>query len=408
MIVLAKSLEAWGHTVQILTNANLVKKCEAKGINAVAAFADTEWMIRESGGLRGEGHAGIRNMSKKMDDQAQKWAKVNTGCVRLTDPWDALQTFNPDLTMCVWQSTQHALRYESERGVPMVMVHLSKVSLELYRDYLQLEPPRPTFVAVSKVLEKDLSTVPEGVIRTGEWAHDEFPSAADLSEGGALHELNKFLDQAARRPVAIGWGSMMPEGMAPIEMLKLSLSALHTAGVRGVITGGWARLHELGQQLLDGTLQHEDNFDKLDAMEWKRLADFAREKVFFVSEAPHAWLLPRCTCLVSHGGAGTVHAASRAGTPSVVTPIFADQFSSAAMIDKLGAGVGFNKALPQITSEELAAAIVTAEGKSFKAASLGKKMRQENGAERAAQEINKFLSSVRGGQWVKDRRPRRS
>lgn len=36
----------------------------------------------------------------------------------------------------------------------------------------------------------------------------------------------------------------------------------------------------------------------------------------FPVKAPHAWLFPRCSCVVHHGGLGTTEATLRAGIPS--------------------------------------------------------------------------------------------
>ena len=47
--------------------------------------------------------------------------------------------------------------------------------------------------------------------------------------------------------------------------------------------------------------------------------------VFWMADAPHDWLLQRCAVALHHGGAGTVHAALRAGTPQVLCPLQYDQ-----------------------------------------------------------------------------------
>ena len=40
----------------------------------------------------------------------------------------------------------------------------------------------------------------------------------------------------------------------------------------------------------------------------------------------YSCLLPRCSAMVHHGGAGTVAAALRAGIPSVICPLHFDQY----------------------------------------------------------------------------------
>ena len=49
------------------------------------------------------------------------------------------------------------------------------------------------------------------------------------------------------------------------------------------------------------------------------------DDVAVVDAAPHAAVLPRSIVAVHHGGAGTSHAAVRAGTPAVVVPFAGDQ-----------------------------------------------------------------------------------
>jgi UDP:flavonoid glycosyltransferase YjiC (YdhE family) len=53
---------------------------------------------------------------------------------------------------------------------------------------------------------------------------------------------------------------------------------------------------------------------------------------------PQSWLLPRCSLVVSHAGAGTLLAAAAHGVPQLLLPIGADQFENAAAY--LGTGGG--------------------------------------------------------------------
>jgi vancomycin aglycone glucosyltransferase len=50
-------------------------------------------------------------------------------------------------------------------------------------------------------------------------------------------------------------------------------------------------------------------------------------------------LFPRVAAIVHHGGAGTAHAAARAGKPQVVVPHMFDQFYHALRVQQLGIGV---------------------------------------------------------------------
>lgn len=52
-----------------------------------------------------------------------------------------------------------------------------------------------------------------------------------------------------------------------------------------------------------------------------------------------AQLLPHCQLVISHGGAGTVYAASAHGLPQLALPQMADQFVHAAALERSGAGL---------------------------------------------------------------------
>lgn len=107
-------------------------------------------------------------------------------------------------------------------------------------------------------------------------------------------EVSAFLD-AGPPPVYLGFGSMSdpdPRGTA-----NCLLESVRRAGVRALISRGWAKL----------------------AMEAPPV------EVLFIGAEPHGKLFPRCAAVVHHGGAGTTHAAARAGVPQVLMPQLLDQ-----------------------------------------------------------------------------------
>jgi len=88
---------------------------------------------------------------------------------------------------------------------------------------------------------------------------------------------------------------------------------------------------------------------------------------------------------VHHGGAGTTHAACRAGRPAVVVPQLGDQFFWAERLRRLGAAP---RALPlrRLTARRLAAAIAAADRPAVHTAAqrLSREMADEQGVVRAA------------------------
>jgi UDP:flavonoid glycosyltransferase YjiC (YdhE family) len=73
---------------------------------------------------------------------------------------------------------------------------------------------------------------------------------------------------------------------------------------------------------------------------------------------PYTDLLPRCSAVVHHGGAGTMYAALAHGLPAVITPSGADQFANAARIAAAGAGVVLDASA--LTADGIRASVHTA------------------------------------------------
>lgn len=181
----------------------------------------------------------------------------------------------------------------------------------------------------------------------------------------------------ARKPVYMGWGSLTCK--SPEYMVVLAMEALREANQRGVILGGWANLS------LD--LLRKSTADT-------NLITYAEKNVFFADMVPHEWLFSRVAAVVHHGGAGTTNASLRSGVPTIITPIFLDQFDNAYVVEQLGVGVGFSTQLQKISSKELGRAIrrVLCEKDNFRerALSVSKQIRSEDGSSNIVKEVESY------------------
>ncbi len=65
-------------------------------------------------------------------------------------------------------------------------------------------------------------------------------------------------------------------------------------------------------------------------------ADSQNGHVYFIGRHPHQPVFKHCAAVVHHGGAGTTHAATRAGCPSVVVPFMDEQLFWAYQLQALG------------------------------------------------------------------------
>lgn len=190
---------------------------------------------------------------------------------------------------------------------------------------------------------------------TGYWFLD---SADDWSPPAVLTD---FLDSGSP-PVYIGFGSM--SSRKPEQTADLVIKALKQCNQRAILLSGW------------GGLQSTDLPDS----------------VLMIDSVPHAWLFPRVTAVVHHGGAGTTAAGLRAGVPSVTIPFFGDQPFWGQRIAELGVGPA---PIPKkkLTVERLAHAIqmaVTDQEMRQRAARLGEKIQAEDGIARAVEIIQQI------------------
>ncbi len=217
-----------------------------------------------------------------------------------------------------WHGMWQLLRRPLNRTRQTVLDLPPLSARQLYRRAGQ---PVPTLFAYSTtVAPVPVNELPSSAVVTGYWF---LPPASSWQPPPALYD---FL-AAGAPPLLITFGSILG-GRDPNGMTTLLVEALQRSGQRGLIYRGWG---DLGNILLPAT-------------------------IMAIDAVPHAWLLPQMAAIVHHGGAGTTAAALRAGTPSVVVPVFGDQLFWAQRLHALGVAP---PALPrrQLTSQKLAAAI---------------------------------------------------
>jgi UDP:flavonoid glycosyltransferase YjiC (YdhE family) len=173
--------------------------------------------------------------------------------------------------------------------------------------------------------------------------------------------LAAFLDGPP--PVLMSLGSM--EHMAPDHARDLLVASARAAKVRAII-----------QTKREGAREERDG------------------DLFFATKIPHRHILPRCAAMVHHGGAGTTHAAARAGLPSVVVPFIMEQRLWGSRLAQLGAGTpprSFWKAKPDGIAKDVQRAITMKDGAAKLAASMS---REEPGVENATRALEERFAKL--------------
>jgi len=127
------------------------------------------------------------------------------------------------------------------------------------------------------------------------------------------------------KPVFIGFGSMVIKDTT--KLATVISEAANQSGCRVIVQSSWSKLEVSGES-----------------------------NCFSIGPCPHDWLLPLCSAVVHHGGAGTTAAGLRFGLPTLVCPFFADQFMWAEMVHRAGVGPSpcpVNKLTTQILAQKL-------------------------------------------------------
>lgn len=170
----------------------------------------------------------------------------------------------------------------------------------------QLPRASRSLAAISPTLLPRPDDWPISTLITGDW-HKPPSALAAPDRDQPDTELRNFLADDAPFVYA-GLGSMT--GGDSTTRAAAVIEGARQAGLRTVLATGWGGLtpptSSLGQD------------------------------VFVARSIPHDVVLPRAIAAIHHGGAGTVHAATRAGTPSLFIPFLADQPFWAAQLRRIG------------------------------------------------------------------------
>jgi sterol 3beta-glucosyltransferase len=192
---------------------------------------------------------------------------------------------------------------------------------------------------------------------TGAWRPT--PSPVPLPD-----EVESFL--ATGGVVYAGFGSMATGD--PVERSRTVVAAIRATGKRAILATGW------------GGLQVP--------------ADVLGEDLLVAQAVDHQQVLPRVEAAIHHGGAGTVHAASAAGTVSVIVPFMADQPWWGRRLQERGLAPS---AIParRLTADALAAVIAEAPTYRSAGADTAAQMATEDGTGRALEALSTALSNGR-------------
>ncbi|BDZ54034.1 glycosyltransferase [Agromyces marinus] len=219
--------------------------------------------------------------------------------------------------------------------------------------------PGATLLPISLAILSRPADWPDSVVLTGAWR-------APVPAPGLDPALSDFL---AGGPFAYaGFGSMAAGD--PATRGRALVEAARARGIRLLVATG------LGGIVVPDDVRGDD--------------------VFATRSVDHAAVLPRATAAIHHGGIGTVHAATAAGTVSIVVPFIADQPFWGAMLHRRGLAPA---PIPQkrLTAERVAEALASAPGFQAAVDAAAERMAGEDGAAEALGVLERIAARPRTG-----------
>lgn len=350
-LILALALQARGHDVILAAPPNVVEWAARCGVRTERIGFDTQAYMDSSEGQALFASGNVRAIMKRMQDLMHEHQDLlMADQMRICD--------GADVIVAGVLTEDHSAVMAEAQGSPLIALHLApfkptgdfahslvttrdlrsrllhrltytvvermwwaahRDSIALLRRRMRLTPTRqPT---QKRLAAAGLSTLqafsPQLVPRPSDWDRMQriigpfqVPKAARLSLGEAASppHLATWLE-AGPAPVYVGLGSMPVRDSA--EMLNLLSEVARRCCRRMVVSAGWSRM----------AAPQEPS-----------------PEIRLVGAVDHDWLLPRCSAAIHHGGAGTIHAVVRAGLPSVVASVFADQPFWGTRLVRLGLG----------------------------------------------------------------------
>jgi sterol 3beta-glucosyltransferase len=271
----------------------------------------------------------------------------------------------PDLGLRVLNYLSHVLSarvtwWTSRLGFEQVRRKAGLPNRKLFWPFAE-DPPRPRtpiLCAWSPVILPPSSDWPPHVHVTGYYFLP--PDQAYQPP----RELDSFL-KAGKPPICISFGSMVNKDAERID--QVIRDSLKQTNNRGIILSGWSDVK-----------------------------DRSSHDLLYLEAAPHDWLLPRCSMIIHHGGAGTTSAGLRAGIPSIVVPFMADQPFWGRRVHAIGAGprpILVNK----LSVRALTQAIAEAETDAIRerAQAIGQKVSAEEGVANAVRVIESHAAVLK-------------
>jgi rhamnosyltransferase subunit B len=187
-----------------------------------------------------------------------------------------------------------------------------------------------------------------------------------------------FYDKKDETSISPGLEKFLDSGPAPI-VFTLGSSAVYVA-------------EDFYKVSIEAAKQLKQRAVLLIGNERNRPKEPLPEDIVAFDYAPYGQILPRAAAIVHQGGVGTTGQGMRAGVPTLVIPFNHDQPDNAFRLARLGISRTLSRkkySVPNVVKE--LDKLLSNKSYALKAADIGRQVRSENGACKAADEIEGFV-----------------
>lgn len=366
---LASAFREAGHAVRVAAPDDPDAGVDVDAVSLGVSFADLARTVANVGGMRAfreHSRPAMRTILGRVVDEAVNWQPdvivahpklltVPVVAEHLDVPYLTVE-LTPVLTPTGEFPAAGVLNRSFSRAINRLSYQAAAVGERMFAAHMRaarqrlgvpgsrrLSPSAGSLIAVSPSLLPRPADWPATAHLTGDWPRLPSPGK------GMDAAVRDFLADDAPFLYA-GFGSM--RGGDASARAEAIVDGGRRAGLRVLLSTGWGGL-EPPHRCLAGD-------------------------VLVVSSVPHATVLPDAAAAIHHGGAGTVHAAARAGTPSVLVPFLSDQPFWARLLHRSGlTGPPLDRG--HLTADRVQAAIADAVDRRPAVHRVAERMRAENG-----------------------------
>lgn len=400
VLAVADALKTRGHDVRMTVNVSSEAWVRASGLEVVAMLPDVEAFWKRPSGQRmlASGQT-LRFLGELSALEREHGEDLNRGCAQACQEADMIVSTVGTIYQGSSLAEQLGLPHATLTAAPIMRTASFASYLAPVRDLRLPQLNRWSWDLLYAAYWHGHKPILNSMRRA--WGLAEWKARPHTEDGALINLFSRHLvpcaADAPANHVQVGQPVLSPDLRRRLgeAALPADLEVWLEAGPPPVFFG-FGSMPVFDPNALVRDVEHLCSAFSIRALigaGWSEIAQDRRSDSVFVAGAfDHDRVLPRCRAAVHHGGAGTTQSALRAGLPTLICSLIGDQSFWGWRVQRLGVGThlrfqDMNRARLSDALETLLQPQVTA-----RAQELGARLRSENGAEVAADAIERIAS----------------